>query len=231
MKQAGLSYADVARALRLSEASVKRLFSSQRFTLQRLEQVAALAGLDLAELVRLAGAERAPLSRLSPEQESALVAGVPRLLVAVCVLNHWAPAEIRRVYRIDEAECLGHLLALERLGLIELLPGDRVRRRLARDFAWLTDGPIERFFREHAEDDFLDDRFAAAGETRRFLHGMLTVAARQRLAARLAKLSAEFSALHEESAAAPFAEREGVALMIAARGWEPPAFAALRRTG
>jgi DNA-binding Xre family transcriptional regulator len=39
LRAQGKTYADVAQLLDLSEASVKRLFASQSFTLQRLEQL------------------------------------------------------------------------------------------------------------------------------------------------------------------------------------------------
>jgi transcriptional regulator with XRE-family HTH domain len=39
LKAKNLTYAQVARELKMSEASVKRMFSSNHFTLHRFEQV------------------------------------------------------------------------------------------------------------------------------------------------------------------------------------------------
>ena len=39
LRAKGLTYRDVAAALELSEASVKRLFSEQSFSLKRLEEI------------------------------------------------------------------------------------------------------------------------------------------------------------------------------------------------
>ena len=50
LKARGLTYADIARGLDLSEASVKRIFSKRDFTLERLDEVCRLAGIDFAEL-------------------------------------------------------------------------------------------------------------------------------------------------------------------------------------
>ena len=47
-----LTYRDVAVALQLSEPSVKRLFSTGRFTLERLARLTAFLGLTLAEVVQ-----------------------------------------------------------------------------------------------------------------------------------------------------------------------------------
>jgi hypothetical protein len=51
-------------------------------------------------------------------------------------------------YRFTKAECLRKLLKLDRLGLVSLLPGDRMRLNVARDVDWLPGGPIQRFFRK-----------------------------------------------------------------------------------
>src|SRR5690554_7972479 len=48
----GLTYQDVAQALELSEASVKRLFSDRQFSLKRLDQICGLMGMEITDLVR-----------------------------------------------------------------------------------------------------------------------------------------------------------------------------------
>lgn len=50
----GKTYADVAQLLGLSEASVKRLFASQSFSLQRLEQLCDWLQIEFAELMQQA---------------------------------------------------------------------------------------------------------------------------------------------------------------------------------
>src|SRR4026208_200967 len=49
----GLTYAELARRLSLSEASVKRMFSRGTFTLARIEEVLAAVDLDLYDVARL----------------------------------------------------------------------------------------------------------------------------------------------------------------------------------
>ena len=54
LRAQGKTYRDVASHLNLSEASVKRLFAEQNFSLQRLESTAELLGYELTELIQLA---------------------------------------------------------------------------------------------------------------------------------------------------------------------------------
>ena len=58
---------------------------------------------------------------------------------------------------------------------------------------------------------------------------MLTESAQAKLRAELRQLRTRFAQLHEESLAAPLAQRKGTGLLLALREWEPAAFGALRR--
>jgi transcriptional regulator with XRE-family HTH domain len=230
LRAKGLTYRDVARALKLSEASVKRLFASGRVSLERVTRIGALADLTLVELCEAAASETPKLSELTAGQEAELVSDTKLLLVAACALNHWSLRDIVATYRLTEIECVKRLLQLDRLHLIDLLPGNRVRLNVAHDFDWLPGGPIRRFFRKEWESDFLSGAFHRPAEDLAFVHGMLTPAAAARLHGELRRLRHEIAALHEESLAAPLAERHGTGVLLAMREWEPESFASLRRS-
>lgn len=228
-KQHGLTYKAVAAALAVSEASIKRMFRDEQLSLQRLEQIAKLLGYSLAELVTLAARVPAPAQALSYAQEEELVCDPRRLLVAVCVLNHWSLAEISQQYTLDKAECLHHALALEKVGLLQVLPGDRLRLTVARDFAWLPHGPILRYFREQGLPDFLEDGFNIAQAEFTFRHGRFGASQLRQAQEELAILARRFAQLHEDSKSLPLHEKTGVGLLLALRPWEPKAFVKLRR--
>jgi hypothetical protein len=205
------------------------MFSSERLSVDRLVQIGALLGFTLAELALKAAAAPATLRVLTREQETKLVSDRKLLLVAVCALNHWSTADIIGAYKITRAECIKRLLVLDRMGLIALLPNDRIRLRVVRNFDWLPDGPIRAYLREEGMEDFLDSRFDAAGQTLEFAHAMLTGPALEQLRQELQRVRARLALLHDESASAPLAHRRGIAMLVAAREWEPAGFAALRQ--
>lgn len=228
LRARGITYAHIAARLDMSESSVKRLFARQEFSLQRLESVCGLLDMELSELAVLAGQDQQRLQMLSEQQEAELVADIGLLLVAISVLNQWPPRRIVETYRLSESELTLHLLRLDKLGLIELRAGNRVRLKLARDFSWRPQGPIQRFFADHVRDDFFATRFQEPGEQLLFVHGMLSPAANARLQARLRRVVQEFNELHGDSLEAGD-EREGCSLLLALRPWEPEVFARLRR--
>jgi hypothetical protein len=61
------------------------------------------------------------------------------------------------------------------------------------------------------------------------LSGMLTPGSAQRLLARLAEVTEEFVRHHHADASAPFAQRELLTLLVAARPWEMGFMRELRR--
>jgi transcriptional regulator with XRE-family HTH domain len=229
LKSQGMTYRDVARALKLSEPSVKRLFASGRFTVERLVQISNLLGFTLAELSKEAQAGQPRLSMLSEKQEREVVSDPKMLLIAVCALNHWTMDEIVTRFNVSIPECIKYLLQLDKLRIIDLLPGNRIRLNVARDFDWLPSGPIRQYFKSKGISDFLTSDFAHEDETMTFVHGMYTDQALAQMQEELRKLRLKFAELHEQSLSAPLSKRRGVGLLLAMRGWEPADFAKLRR--
>jgi transcriptional regulator with XRE-family HTH domain len=230
LKAQGLTYKDVGRALKLSEASIKRVFASERFTVTRLAQVGQLLGFTLAELLQESTSSLPPVGTLTREQEAQLVSDDKLLLVAVCSLNHWSLADILSVYQIEKMDAVKRLRILDRMGIIELLPGDRIRRRAKRDFDWIPDGPIRSYFAKQGLRDFVEGPFDPQDESLDFAHGMLTASAQAELKLELRRLRSKLVALHEQSIPAPLFEKDGIAVLLAIRRWEPIAFRRMRRT-
>lgn len=224
LKAHGLTYRDVALGIGLSEASVKRLFSGGSFSLDRLDQVCALMGLEISDVVRTMESERRRLTELSDDQEQELVSDVKLMLVAFLVVNGWSYEEILSHYSLTEHEAVRHLARLDRLKLIELLPGNRIKRLTSPQFAWRKNGPIHRFFTRHLQHDFFESRFDEAGEVFLFRAGMLSEKSSQRLIEKLEELGAEFNTLAREDMPLPLDQRRGTALVLALRPWRPDVF-------
>lgn len=229
LKAEGMTYRDVALALHLSEPSVKRLLAGGRLTIDRLAQFCDLFGLTMAELLQEAELAVPRLHVLTREQEAQLISNEKLLLVAVCALNYWSLEDMVSRYQLSKAECIKHLLVLDRMGFANLKPGNRIRLLVARDFDWLPGGPIRQYFLQQGLPDFMESRFDMPEESMDFVHGMLTKSAYAQLQAELRKLRRKFTSLHDESATAALSERHGTALLLAMRVWEPDAFIKLKR--
>jgi transcriptional regulator with XRE-family HTH domain len=231
LKRQGKTYADVAQALQLSEANVKRMFSVKRLSLDRLAELVNCLGLTIAEVAQEASVGSTRVRVLSVQQEQELISDPKLLLVTVCSLNQWTKHEICEAYALTQAEVIQRLAKLDRLGIIDLLPGERIRLRTARDFDWLPNGPIHKYFRKFGLHSFLDSAFAGDNEAFHFSHGMLTDAALDKLMLEMRKFKEKFAELHQESLSSPLQKRRGAGFLLASREWELEVFASLRSTG
>ncbi len=230
LKQHGLTYQQVAEELSLSEASVKRLFAERQFSLKRLDQICNLMGLEISDLIRTLEPE-ARIDRLTVEQEQELVSDSALLLVAICALNRWRFQQILDNYQLSEHQVISQLASLDRMGLIELLPGNRIKTLISHDFQWQKNGPIQQFFESQVQADFFQCRFNRAGELRLFLNGMLSPRSNDTMQQKLRRLALDFRHCHQEDLALPLDQRFGVSMMLAIRPWEVAVFQRYRKPG
>lgn len=229
LRARGITYARLAREMRLSEASVKRMFSRGDFTLKRLDAVCQCAGIELSDLTRALARKDILISRLTPEQEKDILADKRLFLVAVCALNQVSFEHIVATYEITPAECIQLLTRLDRLRFIELQPGNRIRLLVSRTFTWHPDGPIQRFFRDQAQSEYFRSRFDRPDELLLVVNGMLSKASSLELVNRMRRLGREFSELHNDDLRLPIEQRSAMSVVLAVRHWELEAFAELRR--
>ena len=162
LKSRGVTYAEVARRLSLSEASIKRVFAKETFTLRRLDEICQLLGIEITDLARVVEHEADAVTHLTLEQEKQLVSEPKLLLVAVHALNQSTLGEIGRA-RVQPTEWI-RSRPPGRLRIVDLLPNNRIRLIVARNFSWLPDGPIQRHFRGQLEANFFSSRFDGKGE-------------------------------------------------------------------
>ena len=229
LRERGLTYARVAKGLGLSESSVKRTFSQETMGLDRLEEICALMEIEFSDLLEMMRAAEGRTAELTEQAEQTLVSDVKLLLVAVLAINHWTAAAILEAYRFSESELVGLLTRLDRMGIIDLLPGNRIKVRLARNFTWRKGGPIQRFFESRVQEEFFSTAFIDRGEIRIMVQGSVSAKSNELMQQRLRKLAEEFDALVEEDRSLAHGLREGTTLVLAMRPWEFSQFTALRK--
>lgn len=229
LKSAGVTYAELAAHLGLSEASVKRLFHTQNFSLARLERACALVGLEIADLVERMNASFERISELTPDQESELLANPKLLLMVYLLINQWTFDEIIGTFTVEPGEGFRLLRQLERLRMIEVLPLNKVKLRTARNFSWRRNGPVQRFFQEQVQSEFFASRFDEPEAELRFVGARMSRASLIHLHQSLARVIREFDDLARKDASLPREELIGAAAVLAIRPWEFSLFSNLRR--
>lgn len=229
LRKQRITYRQVSEALGLSETSVKRLFADATFSVQRLEKVCALLQFQLSDLVQLMQKNIELTSGLTREQEQELVSDVRLLLVAILLMNKLEFSDIVSIYDISEPEGIRLLVRLDRMKIIELLPGNRVRLMISTNFRWLPDGPIQKYFEDKVQQEFLASSFNGPGQCRIFVSGMISRECNAEIIRKMQHLAKEISEMSAESESLPLEQRFGTSLMMAMRPWEIKVFSELRR--
>lgn len=223
------TYVHVADVLDLSEASVKRLFSDKSLSLLRLEQVCQMLGMEISDLVQLMNQRAHHITQLTREQEEDIAGDRLLVLVTVCALNRWTLTEILDYFTITEVEAIRCLARLDRLKIIDLLPGNRIKLRISPNFHWIENGPIQQFFRNRLQDDFFNSRFDRQTERLLVVNGMLSRKSNAVLQKKMERLAREFDEINDDDAGLPLEQRHGVTMIIAMSDWRFGLFADLRR--
>ena len=229
LKSAQMTYADLARALGMAESSVKRMLSKGDMPLSRIDEICRALHLDFGDLARSVVDSQPLLQQMTHEQEVAVVADRKLLLMAICVLSQWTLEQIVKTYRISEPEGIGYLVRLDRIGIIELRPGNRYRLRLAKTFRWQARGPVMEYFRENAVLDYFGGGFDGKGETMLLVHGSIAPHLAPSFVDRIQRLAHDFSQQHLQDQRLSPEELEGYTLVLGMRRWEFSVFGALRR--
>ena len=224
----GISYRELAERIGVSEPTIKRDLSRGNFSLERLDRICEVLGVEVTDLLQ--PAEPAALTQLSEDQEQALVQNPKLLLVTYLVVNDWKFAEIVATYRLDENELVNILLKMDRLRIVDFRPPTRMRKLTARNFSWRKDGPVHAYFIRAVIPEFFDARFDGTGDEFRFMAGTLAPASVLRLQSSIQRVAVEFEQLTHQDSRLPLEKRDGCTVILATRSWEFSEFSKLRRT-
>jgi len=229
LKVRGMTYKALAQRLELSESAVKHMFSTGNFSLRRLDDVCAILELDIGDLVDISESQEQKIEQLSEENEQAIVSDIRLLLVTYCLINYWTFDEIVARYDIEPAEGLKYLRQLDRMRVIELQPGDRVRLLIANNFSWRKNGAIEKFFRKHVQSEFFSHHFQDDESVRIVKNGMLTRGSQIQLIERLKAMGELFDDTTWDERKLSATERKGTTMVLAIRHWFFEGFQHLER--
>ncbi len=230
LKSAGITYATLAGELGMAESSVKRMFSAAGdMPLSRIDAICRVLKMDFADLSRSVAEQEPLLAGLTLEQEKAVVADRELLLVAICCLSHWTLEQIVGTYRLDEPRCIRALVKLDRLGLIDLRPGNRYHLKLAKGFRWRPQGPVMAFFRSEVIDDYFAGGFDGESEMLMVVNGQIGRGLANAFRERLARIGQDFAQQHIADQKLPADQRRPYTLVIGMRSWLMAAFRDLMR--
>lgn len=230
LRERRLTYSAVAKKLAVSEASVKRWFSNGDFSLERIDRICELAGIEMTELLERMQENSHPSNQLTAAQEQEVVADPKLFLITWLVLNRWQFQEIVRQYKFTERETLRYLLKLDKLKIIELQPHNKVKLLVSRRFTWRAGGPVQNYIHQKLLKEFIDARFLEARDEFFFHGGVVSEVGLAQVRSVLQRTARDCVEILERDRTLPTTRRAGAAFVLALRPWEYSGFAQFHRS-
>jgi transcriptional regulator with XRE-family HTH domain len=155
LRSAGLTQADIANKLDVGTATIKRWLHGRGLSLRTLSQLCALADTTLTELAEESAIPDRSSDKLTLAQEKALTASPELSTVFFIIITGWPVSEAYEGFGISPENILQHVDRLERLALVDRLPGGRLRARLDPAHVWQRE-PMRRHFEQHMKHLFFE---------------------------------------------------------------------------
>ncbi len=142
LKERQMTYKDLAKALNVSEVTVKRWLSSADISLRTLEQIGQILEFDLFGLLKSDFAKRSNYKYYTESQEQFLASHPLAFFIFIKLAFNFKVAEILAMAQISEAILLKQIKLLEKARLLERWPGDKIKFKLKGIFRAQSDGPL-----------------------------------------------------------------------------------------
>lgn len=155
MKILNLTQDQLAKELKVSLPTIKRWLAGKGVTLVILRRLSEVLGCPLSELILSAEDQGLESYTYTLEQEK-ILAQEPKLLAFLDLLISGKSVQaIRSRYGLSPDIVTKMLLKLDKIGLIEVHPKERVKLLLHGEPQWIKGGPLSKKFREVMIQDFL----------------------------------------------------------------------------
>jgi len=217
-RQHGLRFAEIAEKLGVTERTVTRWFSADSIETAILHRMCELLGIDFFTLCELAAKRRDNRpDHHTLKQEQALAASPLLTYLFVQICKGWTAEELKADIGIPEAVLVDHLLQLDKLGLIDLLPGNEIRLKTARDMRLIPNGPYARNLNRWLGETFKSPNVDEPNAAWVCDFMKLTPGSRERIERKFRALMQEANDLSDADRRANAAGREWYGLVLVVR--------------
>jgi transcriptional regulator with XRE-family HTH domain len=218
LRRRGLSLRQVAGAAGVSEPTLRRWLNGRGLTLDRLDRLCEIAGLDVRDLVEPLPAGGAAEFTLAQERVLAADRGLAFLFFSI--LGGWQPDDFRRESGLPPERIEAYVRRLARLGLIQVGAGGRARALTRRSVTWRRGGPLAVAFDATVKPFFLSMDFGAAQARYVADVAKLSPAGRARVEALLDAVRLDIQLIAEEDRAARHERYDWSAFMLFVRPFD-----------
>ena len=137
-----INYGTLAKAIGVSEITIKRWMSSRDFSIRNLARIGRVLGFSIFDGVQSDYTDLKEFTPFSLAQERFLVANPFHQLLLIKLRDGIELDILQKRFRVSRSKLLKILRSLEEMKLIEHWPNDKIKVKLQGPFMLLPEGPI-----------------------------------------------------------------------------------------
>jgi transcriptional regulator with XRE-family HTH domain len=229
LKAKGKTYAQLADALSMTEAGVKRAFKQEAFSLKRLEQICTYLNISLDDLMDPDLTARGKSNTLTIEQDRILASDEKLFAFFYLLLSGKSVSKIIANYDYDKKEVDRYLRQLDKVNVITLQPNGQYKARVSQNVAWPTDGLLASLYADQIKADFLQSDFDNEAEQYWMLTGWMSSATLGILTRKMNQLIIELRELIKLDGRFVDDSMKNVTFLAASRPWTLPVINRFKR--
>lgn len=142
LKSKKFTYADLAKKLRVSEVTIKRIFSTQNCNLQMIFKICDLVEISFFDLAALANQDLEVEYFLTLEQEKFFATHPAYFGILRSLHRGVSPNALAEEWKLKPDRLFRLLRKLEKLDLLEILPENQIRMKVIGNIRFQHQGPL-----------------------------------------------------------------------------------------
>lgn len=148
LKAKGMTYAELARIIKVSEPTIKRLFVDCDCKFSRLVEICHALDLTISEVAEVADRLQESVVTLPESVEKALASSPSLFWFYILLRDEMSCEQIEELYPISSADSYLYCRDLERLGLVSLTNDNQVIRLSTHPVRFTVGGPLHALFKK-----------------------------------------------------------------------------------
>jgi transcriptional regulator with XRE-family HTH domain len=146
LRQKEMTYHDLAMQIGVSEVTIKRWLTLRDLKLTQLGKIAKVLDFSIFDFIEDGFTKEGILEEYTLEQEQYFVKNPTAAYIFLKSLMGYGLDEISKTAQVSRTQFLRLLKEMEKVGVLELWPGDEIRVRLRGPFRFRNQGPNARCY-------------------------------------------------------------------------------------
>lgn len=194
LKSQNITYKQIAKHLKLTEAGVKKALNSESIALERVEKIAMMTGHSLLDVLKLSEEQNTQKQLvLNLEQENCLAQDEGLFVSYHAALSGYSFEQVLENFIFSATDLERYWLQLEEMGLLRMVNPRQIILKSVLNPLWIDGGPLLKKYSAKLAKEFVVDGIENGRSYKRFLRGGISEQAFDLFVTKMQQLEHEFA--------------------------------------